>query len=38
MVRHASSTGAWEAVFISPDPRVRGLVHGQYVGWVERTA
>lgn len=28
----------WEAVFASPHPRVRALVHGQYVGWSERTS
>lgn len=38
VVGHQSAGGMWEAVFASPHPRVRGLVHGQYVGWTERTS
>lgn len=37
VVRHESDTGMWEAVFAAPHPQVRALVHGQYVGWTERS-
>lgn len=37
IVRHQSAEDMWEAVFAPPHSRVRALVHGQYVGWTERT-
>jgi len=38
VLRHESADLAWELVQGSPDPRLRGYVHGSYNGWTERTA
>jgi AraC-like DNA-binding protein len=32
----ATPGGAWEAVFATPDPRLKHVVLGDYQGWVER--
>ena len=32
----ATPGGSWEAVFATPDPRLRAVVLGDYQGWVER--
>ena len=32
----ATPGGSWEAVFATPDPRLRAVVLGDYQGWMER--
>lgn len=32
----ATPGGSWEAVFATPDPRLKAIVLGDYQGWVER--
>lgn len=36
--RHENPAGAWQMVLGRPDPRLRGIVAGTYLGWTERAA
>jgi len=38
VLRHEAADSAWALVAGTPDPRLRGYVHGSYHGWTERTS
>ncbi|MDZ4735825.1 MAG: helix-turn-helix domain-containing protein [Rhodospirillaceae bacterium] len=38
LVRQSFALGKWESVFRAPDPRLRGLVMGDYHGWIENSS
>ncbi|MEX0807283.1 MAG: AraC family transcriptional regulator [Dongiaceae bacterium] len=38
VVRQSFALGEWESVFCAPDPRLHGLVIGDYHGWTEASS